>query len=143
MDSKSLENYAFGKWYHLEKLTVPDLPHEQESTSGVYVFRLKKIIPEVHDLDSNSKLVKKRVVSDILYIGKTDELTRRIFGNYIGDAPTGAATTHRIHLLLLHLGYIEKVEVGWTVTRNHDELEKELIGKFKQEHGEKPPWNHQ
>jgi len=96
------------------KITILVTPYKRK---GVYAFRSKLPLP-------------RRVGnSDILYIGSTDNLVQRIFGNYLGGV--GGETTQRIHKLLFEEGYLEKAEIGWTVAENPKELEKELRMKFE------------
>ncbi len=148
MDSKSLAQHGFVKWYSLNKLTISDLPYNQERVPGVYVFRLREMPPEVDDIvwDRNKKkweIVEVKTVSDILYIGETGDLIERIFGNYLGGIPKYASTTQRIHDLLLRGEYLEDVEISWVITENHKKLEDFLRKKHKQEYnGKRPPWNH-
>jgi len=77
--------------------------------------------------------------SDILYIGKSKKLTRRIFGGYL--AGYGGKTTRKISSKLLDDGYIEKVSVSWMLTDDPKATQQELLGSFKKEHGEYPAWN--
>lgn len=147
MDSKSLEQYGFRKWYPLNKLTISDLLYQQEPIPSVYVIRLKEMLPKVHDFVYNrnknkDELVEVETISDILYIGETGNLIMRIFGNYLGGIPKDALTTQRIHRLLLGLGYLEKTEISWVVIKDHKKLEDELKRKHIQNYGKRPPWSH-
>ena len=122
MDSKSLGREGFEEWHPLDELTISDVPYKQK---GVYVFRLRSPL--------------KAGVSDILYIGSSDHLVRRVFGNYFGGV--GGKTTKRIHNLLFEEKYLEKGEVGWTIVEDSKVLEKELKVKFRREHRQLPSWN--
>ncbi len=77
--------------------------------------------------------------SDILYIGKTKKLAKRIFGGYI--AGYGGKTTRKIHSMLFNDGFIDKVAISWIPNDNPKAGQKELLEKFKKEHGEYPAWN--
>lgn len=53
MNSKSLEQYGFRKWYPFNTLTISNLPYKQGRVPGVYVIRLKEMIPEIDDIVYN------------------------------------------------------------------------------------------
>lgn len=125
MNSESLEEYGFKGWYPLNKITVSDVPYKQ---SGVYAIKLK------------TALERKIGKSDILYVGSSDNLSRRIFGNHLGGV--GGKTTQRIHKSLFEEGYLEKTEISWVITENRG-MEKDLRFKYFQEHKELPLWNKQ
>jgi len=126
MDSKSLEKYGFKDWHLLNKLAISEVLYKQE---GVYVIK------------SKISLQRRVGKSDILYIGSSDNLVRRIFGNYLGGV--GGGTTQRIHKLLFEEGYLEKTDIGWALTKEFRKLEKDLKMEFEREHRELPPWNKQ
>lgn len=144
MDSKSLGKCGFRGWHPWGKLTILDIPLKEK---GIYIIRSRTPFP------------RKVGESDILYIGSSDNLVRRIFGNYLGGV--GGKTTQRIHEYLFEKRWLEKTEISWvtskdfnelekylkgikwTSTTKHEELEKRLKLKFKQEHGELPLWNKQ
>jgi hypothetical protein len=77
--------------------------------------------------------------SDIIYIGKTNKLTKRIFGGYL--AGYGGKTTRKINSKLFDDGYLEKTAISWMTADNPKLSQKELLDKFKTEHGEFPAWN--
>jgi hypothetical protein len=77
--------------------------------------------------------------SDILYIGKSKKPSKRVFGGYL--AGYGGKTTRKINSLLLNEGYLEKVNVSWVISENPKVSQKQLLEKFKNEHGEYPAWN--
>ena len=122
MDKSSLEGFA--NWVLLESCNVSSLPEGQK---GVYIFTDNEII---HYLKGKS---------NILYIGRTDNFRRRIFGNYIGGI--GGKTTKRIHNYLFRDKYIERVEVGFKVCEDNRFEEKRLQKVFQRIKGEKPIWN--
>lgn len=131
MDSESLEEHGLKEWLGWDLLTILDVPYKQ----GVYAIRLK----------SGTK--KRKIgASDLLYIGESNNLVRRIFGNYLGGIGGGAgSTTERINILLQLGENFENTEIGWVVTENDQEresLERKLIERYKYEHGEKPPWSY-
>ncbi len=77
--------------------------------------------------------------SDILYIGKTKKLNKRIFGGYL--AGYGGKITRKINAMLLDDGYMEKVGVSWMLTEDPKAAQEELLESFKKEHGKYPAWN--
>jgi len=79
------------------------------------------------------------MLCDILYIGKSKKLTKKVFGGYL--AGYGGKTTRKINSILLNDGYIEKVAIGWMLSENPKLAQKELLEGFKKEHGEYPAWN--
>jgi hypothetical protein len=126
MDSRNLKQCGFNGWHPLNNPLIASLPYKQKC---VYVITLETV-------------QRVRVGnSDILYIGSSDNLVRRIFGNYIGGV--GGKTTQRIHKLLFEEGYLKKTKIGWITTENSGKIERNLRIKFKQEHSELPPWNRQ
>ena len=79
--------------------------------------------------------------SDIVYIGKSKNPAKRIFGGYL--AGYGGKTTRKINSKLLDDGYIEKVAVSWMVSDDPKLTREKLLESFKKEHGETPAWNAQ
>jgi hypothetical protein len=77
--------------------------------------------------------------SDIVYIGKTKKLTKRIFGGYLGGY--GGKATRKIHVALFDDGFIEKAAISWLENDNPRAAQQELLESFKKEHGEYPLWN--
>ena len=111
----------FERWHPLSGLTVKDLP--VSNTSGfVYILR-------------------KSGTKEILYVGSTENLLRRIFGNYLGGV--GGETTQRIHKLLFEEGAIADTEIAWKQTLNHKLEEKRLRHSFYKAKGRLPLWNRQ
>ena len=80
---------GFTRWLPLSRLAVGDLPGEA--------------IPAAYALRSAP-------TRELLYIGSTDNLSRRIFGNFIGGV--GGETTKRGHALLFEDGNIDDVELA-------------------------------
>lgn len=88
---------------------------------GAYVFR-----------DSTAQ--------DVLCIGSTSRLRRRLFGNYVGGV--GGATTQRIPALLLEEGRIWTVDVALHPDDDYRRREECLKGDHGRDHGgDLPPWN--
>jgi hypothetical protein len=83
--------------------------------------------------------VTGNAASDILYIGKTKKLTKRILVGYLGGY--GRKETRKINSKLLNDGYLEKVSVSWMLNDNPKVAQQELLEKYKKEHGEYPAWN--
>jgi hypothetical protein len=81
---------VFENWFPLFRLDVGDLVHNR-NISGVYGIR-------------------SAATSEILYIGSSNNLRRRIFGNYVGGV--GGETTQRIHEMLFSEGQVAKVEIA-------------------------------
>jgi hypothetical protein len=123
--SKDLINYGFSSWKQFSKLKEGDIPEEP----GVYVLRLDKTF---------GRLVGE---SDILYMGSTENLRKRLWGNYIKGR--GGKTTKRIHYYLISLGYLDRVEVSWVKSGDYKSLEEKLREEYEKDHHELPPWNRQ
>ena len=112
MDSKGLEIYGFTSWVklsELEKNNGEDIPEEP----GVYVFIL------------DEKFGRLKDESDILYIGSTDKLYRRLYTMYIKGGSDG--TTERIHKCLYlkipgDMRYLDKIKVNWVELENLKKL---------------------
>jgi excinuclease UvrABC nuclease subunit len=107
-----------GGWLPLADLSVAQLP-ELGSCAGAYAFR-----------DAGSK--------EILYIGSTDCLRRRLLGNYVGGV--GGDTTKRVNALLFGAGMIMGIEVRVFPSTRHVDLEKELKVAYTADHGRLPKW---
>jgi hypothetical protein len=60
-------------------------------------------------------------------------------GGYL--AGYGGKVTKKINQMLFDGGYIEKVSISWTLTDKPRPLQKEMLTKFKEEHGNLPSWN--
>jgi len=110
---------AFEKWIPLLSLGVEDLPRHG-NISGVYALR-------------------STATGEILYIGSTNNLRRRVLGNYIGGV--GGETTQRVHDLLFSEGQITNIEVAWTETDAYKEKEAELKEEYRKQYSRLPKWN--
>ncbi len=112
------------QWLPLHRLAVADLPRYGDF-SAVYALR-----------DGATK--------DILKFGKTKNLRRRIFGNYLGGV--GGSTTKRIHRELFSANAIDGAELSWLETSDEQEAEreeKEFRNAYKKKHGRRPEWDKQ
>ncbi len=122
MNSLTLKENGFTEFLPLKGLQFTSLPYNKNSL-----------------LILTDCTLAGKPVSDILYIGKSKKLIKRVFGGYL--AGYGGKTTRKIHSLLFNDGFIEKVAVSWMLTDNPKAAQKELLEKFKKEHGEYPIWN--
>lgn len=122
MNSNTLKQNGFAEFFPLKGLPFSSLPSNK---SSVLVL-----------IDTS---LSGKPTSDILYIGKSKNLTKKIFGGYIGGY--GGKTTRKISSKLLGDGYIEKVTVSWMVSDDPKAAQEELLENFKKEHGEYPVWN--
>jgi hypothetical protein len=124
MNSNTLKESGFSDFIPLKGIQFTDLPSTQNS---VLVL-------------ADSTLTGKPT-SDILYIGKSKNPSKRIFGGYL--AGYGGKTTRKIHSRLIDDGNIEKVTVSWIKDDNPKTAQKTLLSSFKKEHGQYPAWNAQ
>jgi hypothetical protein len=124
MNSNTLKDSGFSDFVPLKGLQFTDLPSNQ---SSVLVL-------------ADSTLTGKPT-SDILYIGKSKNPAKRIFGGYI--AGYGGKTTRKIHSRLVDDGGIDKVTVSWIPDNNPKTAQKNLLKSFRNEHGQYPAWNTQ
>ena len=95
-------------WIRLDRLCLADLP-KYGDVPACYLFR------EVAS-------------GEVIYIGSTEKLGRRLFGNYIGGV--GGATTKRIHAALFEPKVLAGVEVAWIEGDDFKALEIELKRQF-------------
>ncbi len=109
------------RWYPLNDLAVKDVPGQGQH-GFVYILR-------------------RRSTKEVLYIGGTMDLRRRLFGNYIGGV--GGGTTQRIHHLLFKERTITDTEVAWKEAPDHDSEEKQLRQAYFAKEGKLPLWNKQ
>jgi len=114
----------FENWVKMKTMSVSSLP---EKLKGVYI------------LIDNDVIKYRKGDSNILYIGRTDNFMRRMFGNYIGNI--GGKTTQRIHRLLFEKEYIKRVTIGFKICDEIKTEEKRLLHQFIKRYGEKPIWN--
>ena len=110
---------AFENWLPLVRLSIGDLPHDRK-LAGVYAMRLI-------------------ATGEVLYIGASNNLRRRLFGNYTGGV--GGETTQRIHELLFSEGWITEVEIAWIEVDAYMDKEAELKDEHREKHGRLPRWN--
>ncbi len=122
MNSKTLIETGFSEWFPLKTLTFSNLPADKGS---VIVIADKEL--------------SGKPESDILYIGRTKKPAKRILGGYL--AGYGGKNTKKINLMLFDKGYIEKAAISWILTDKPRIMQEELLGKFKEDHGEFPIWN--
>jgi len=116
----------FRKWIPLQTVNKQVLP----PVPAVYVLK--------HIEGCFPRLIGE---SDILKIGATTNLLRRIIREYVKGA--GGETTKRIHRYLMDYGYMKKVELGFAEFRvdKCKPLERELLQQYEEDHHELPPWN--
>lgn len=102
----------------LDRLCLADLPRYGEF-SAAYVFR--------------------HIASgEIYYIGSTDRLRRRLFGNHLGGV--GGKTTQRVHgELCTSPEVVAGMEVAWIESDDWIRLEKDLKRQFAMLGGERLP----
>ena len=122
MDSLTLKENGFAEFLPIKGLQFASLP---ENKNSVLVL-------------ADCTLTGKPT-SDIIYIGRSKKPTKRIFGGYL--AGYGGKNTKKIHSNLFADGLIEKVVISWMPCDNPKVAQKELLEKFKKEHGEYPAWN--
>ena len=115
-----MDLFQFQNWHLLYDLSLRDIPEAQWDSGSVYVFR-------------------EQSTEEVLYIGSTENLIGRFFGNYF--AGFGGATTQRIQALLLDEGFIKDTEVAWKMTPDCRGEEKRLRKAYFEEHGKLPRWN--
>jgi hypothetical protein len=60
-------------------------------------------------------------------------------GGYL--AGYGGKTTKKINQMFFDEGYIEKAAISWCCTDKPRLVQKELLAKFKEDHGALPSWN--
>ncbi len=122
MNSLTLKEGGFEEFLPIKGLQFTSLPYNKNSV-----------------LVLTDCTLAGKPASDILYIGKSKKLTRRIFGGYL--AGYGGKTTRKIHEQLFDDGFLEKVAISWMLTDDPKAAQKDLLEKFKKEHGEYPAWN--
>lgn len=107
------------RWVSVARLSVSELPAAGD-VGGAYIFR-------------------RAGTEEVLYVGSTSSLRRRLLGNYVGGI--GGATTQRLHAELLADAFTS-VEVAWVVTPTFRAAEVELMEQYAAAHdGARPPWN--
>jgi hypothetical protein len=114
----------FENWIPLNELRVGDLPK-----CG--------ICPAVYAL-------RDRRSQEVIKFGETDNLLRRIFGNFIGGCggKKDVSTTQRVHIDLVYEGMIDRVDLAWVVTKDKAAarlMEGQFRSAYKVAHGGKRP----
>ncbi len=122
MNSLTLKEIGFSQPCSLKTISFSSLP----SNSG-NVFAI---------IDTS---LTGKAASDILYIGRSKRLARRILGGYL--AGYGGKNTKKISESLLSDGYIEKTAITWMSCDKPKTMQKELLDKYVQEHEKAPSWN--
>jgi len=122
MNSKTLMEQGFIEWFPVKTLAHLNLPSDQG------------IVLVIVDQDLSGK-----EESDILYIGRTRKPAKRIMGGYLGGY--GGKNAKKINQRLFDEGYIERASIGWVATEKPRVMQKELLAKYKGEHGSLPAWN--
>ena len=122
MNSKTLFETGFSECIPLKNLSFSALPQDK---SGVIVIFDKEL--------------SGRPESDILYIGRAKKAAKKIMGGYL--AGYGGKNNKKINQMLLDEGYLEKTAVSWALTDKPRLMQKELLAKFKEDHGDVPLWN--
>jgi hypothetical protein len=117
----------FRNWLPLKSLRVADLPN-----CGA--------CPSVYALRDGRSL-------ETIKFGETDNLLRRIFGNFIGGCggKKDVSTTQRVHIQLIYEGMIDHVDIAWIVTKDKTTA-RLLEGQFRQAYktshaGSRPLWD--
>jgi hypothetical protein len=122
MNSSTLKEKGFTDSVSLQGINFSSLP----TNKGVVLV-----------LADNSLAGKP--ASDILYIGRSKKLAKRVFGGYL--AGYGGKTTRKINSKLADNGYMDKVTISWMESDNPKQAQQQLLDDFKNEHGDCPPWN--
>jgi len=122
MNSKTLMEQGFIEWFPVKTLAHSNLPSDQG------------IVLVIVDQDLSGK-----EESDILYIGRTKKPAKRIMGGYLGGY--GGKNAKKINQKLFDEGYMGRALIGWVVTEKPRVMQKELLAKYKGEHGNLPAWN--
>jgi len=121
MNSQTFKENGFAEFLPLKELSVSHF------TNNGQVFVL---------ID---KTLSGKAMSDILYIGRAKKPAKKILGGYIGSY--GGKSVKKIHSALFKDGYIEKTSISWIASDDPKKTQQELLAKFKNEHGDFPPWN--
>jgi len=122
MNSLTLKENGFAEFLPLKGLSYSSLPYNKGSVLVI--------------IDGT---ISGKEASDILYIGRSKKLSRKILGGYL--AGYGGKTTKKINSKLFDDEYIEKTSISWMLSDSPKTLQQELLEDFKKEHGEYPIWN--
>lgn len=121
----------------MNSLTLKESGFSQPCSLKTVAFSSVPSISSVFALIDTSLTGKAE--TDILYIGRSKRLTRRILGGYL--AGYGGKNTQKISKSLLGDGYIERIAISWMSNDKPKAMQKELLGKYIEEHGKAPLWN--
>jgi len=122
MNSKTLFESGFSECIPVKNLSFSVLP--QDKSSVIVII---------------DKELSGKPESDILYIGRAKRAAKKIMGGYL--AGYGGKNTKKINKMLFDEGYIEKALITWTLSDKPRLMQKELLVKFKEDHGDLPSWN--
>ena len=122
MNSSTLKQKGFSDFVLLQGLTFSSVP----SDKGVVLVLADST------LAGNPN-------SDILYVGKSKKLAKKVFGGYLSGY--GGKTTRKINSKLQNDGYIEKITISWMESDNPKQAQEQVLDDYKKEHGDCPPWN--
>jgi len=130
MDARELEQAGFRRWYPLIQngRVVEDTIEQIPNREGVYVIRLGKPIPRL------------KGESEILYIGagKIQDRLYAICARFYG---VEYAHTAKDELYRVIQEVAPDCWVSFTITDNHNQLEKDLLHRYSKDHIELPPLN--
>ena len=122
MNSKTLIETGFSECIPMKNLSFSVLPSD------------KSIVIVIFD-----KELLGKPESDILYIGRAKRAAKKIMGGYL--AGYGGKNTKKINELLFDDGYIERAVISWNLTEKPRQMQKALLTKFEEDHGNLPLWN--
>jgi hypothetical protein len=122
MNSKTLIEAGFSECIPMKNLSISVLPQDKSSVIVIVDQELSGL-----------------PMSDILYVGRAKKIAKKIMGGYL--AGYGGKVAKKINQMLFDGGYIEKVSISWTLTDKPRILQKEILTRFKEEHGNLPLWN--
>jgi hypothetical protein len=120
MNSTNLKDLGFQEWYPLNDLSPANIPYGK---SGVFVI-VDKTLTEP---------------SDIIYIGRSKALTKKIIGGVLGGC--GGKVAQKIHKQLFQNGLISNMQISWILVDKPKAKQQELLFKYEGEHGNYPAWN--
>jgi hypothetical protein len=122
MNSTTIREMGFTEWYPLKSLSFSNLPYNKGS---VFVI-----------ID---KALSGKTVSDVMYIGRSKKLTKKILGGIVSGY--GGKSNKKINRKLFDEGYMDRTAISWILSDSPKAMQKELLTKFNKEHGEYPNWN--
>jgi len=95
----------------------------------VPILELRLLDLPLHGNAAGAYILRDATTHDLLYIGSTDRLRRRLFGNHIGGV--GGSTTQRVHGLLFTDGHASNIEVAWLTAMDYRGLEQDLKDEYR------------